>query len=189
MNSFDDIYKASSNNYGITLSLFWYLAEQFGYDEIYDYVRYIGENFSASKPITQEQKNETAIKFFGKTEEQILKDWLLYFDTFDGELTPYSELTTATVNHVMFEDNTLLNSDVIQWKPQLSDHNAESIYFLLNVKEWIKEEQFAPGSMLPKVEAAINFVESRPEGKAVITSLENVNNFFEGGSATVVSNG
>ena len=57
------------------------------------------------------------------------------------------------------------------------------------LKEWIKEEQFAPGSMLPKVEAAINFVESRPEGKAVITSLENVNNFFEGGSATVVSNG
>lgn len=57
------------------------------------------------------------------------------------------------------------------------------------LKEWIAEEQFAPGSMLPKVEAAIQFVESRPEGKAVITSLENVNNFFEGGSATVVSNG
>lgn len=55
------------------------------------------------------------------------------------------------------------------------------------LKEWIDEEQFAAGSMLPKVEAAINFVESRPEAKAVITSLENVNNFFEGGSATVVS--
>lgn len=55
------------------------------------------------------------------------------------------------------------------------------------LKEWIADEQFAPGSMLPKIEAAINFVESRPEGKAVITSLENVNNFFEGGSATVVS--
>lgn len=57
------------------------------------------------------------------------------------------------------------------------------------LKEWIAEDQFAPGSMLPKVEAAINFVESRPEGKTVITSLENVNNFFEGGSATVISNG
>lgn len=57
------------------------------------------------------------------------------------------------------------------------------------LRGWIEEEQFAPGSMLPKVEAAINFVESRPEGKAVITSLENVNNFFEGGSATVVVNG
>lgn len=55
------------------------------------------------------------------------------------------------------------------------------------LKQWIEEEQFAKGSMLPKVEAAINFVESRPGAKAVITSLENVNNFFEGGSATVIS--
>lgn len=57
------------------------------------------------------------------------------------------------------------------------------------LKDWIEEDQFAPGSMLPKVEAAIQFVENRPEAKAVITSLENVNNFFEGGSATVVTNG
>lgn len=55
------------------------------------------------------------------------------------------------------------------------------------LEQWIEEEQFAPGSMLPKIEAAIEFVENRPEAKAVITSLENVNNFFEGGSATVVS--
>ena len=54
------------------------------------------------------------------------------------------------------------------------------------LKTWIEEEQFAPGSMLPKIEAAINFVESHPGAKTVITSLENVNNFFEGGSATVV---
>lgn len=55
------------------------------------------------------------------------------------------------------------------------------------LNQWIEEEQFAPGSMLPKVEAAIDFVESRPGAKAVITSLENINNFFDGGSATVVS--
>ena len=54
------------------------------------------------------------------------------------------------------------------------------------LKNWIEEEQFAPGSMLPKIQAAIKFVESRPGAKTVITSLENVNNFFEGGSATVV---
>ncbi|MNC78225.1 Carbamate kinase 1 [compost metagenome] len=54
------------------------------------------------------------------------------------------------------------------------------------MKNWIDEEQFAPGSMLPKVEAAISFVESRPESKAIITSLENINSIFTGGSATVV---
>lgn len=57
------------------------------------------------------------------------------------------------------------------------------------LKKWIEEEQFAPGSMLPKIEAAISFVENRPGAKTVITSLENVNNFFDGGSATVVVEG
>ncbi|MBP1904620.1 carbamate kinase [Paenibacillus turicensis] len=54
------------------------------------------------------------------------------------------------------------------------------------LNKWIDEEQFAPGSMLPKVEAAISFVEGRPGSKAIITSLENINSIFTGGSATVV---
>jgi carbamate kinase len=57
------------------------------------------------------------------------------------------------------------------------------------LRNWIKEDQFAPGSMLPKVEAAISFVEGRPGSKAVITSLENINCIFTGGSATVVQAG
>lgn len=57
------------------------------------------------------------------------------------------------------------------------------------LRNWINEDQFAPGSMLPKVEAAISFVESRPGSKAVITSLENINSIFTGGSATVVQAG
>lgn len=55
------------------------------------------------------------------------------------------------------------------------------------LKGWIQEDQFAPGSMLPKVEAAISLVENRPESKVVITSLENIEAIFDGGSATVVS--
>ncbi|MBK0348566.1 carbamate kinase [Aerococcaceae bacterium zg-ZJ1578] len=55
-------------------------------------------------------------------------------------------------------------------------------------KEWIEEGQFAPGSMLPKIEAAIEFVENKADGVAVITSLTNVQNYFNGGSATVLSN-
>lgn len=55
------------------------------------------------------------------------------------------------------------------------------------LKDWIAEDQFAPGSMLPKVEAAISLVENRPESKVVITALENIEAIFGGGSATVVS--
>lgn len=39
-------------------------------------------------------------------------------------------------------------------------------------KKHIEDEQFAPGSMLPKVQAAMSFVESKPGRKALITSLE-----------------
>ncbi|WP_413524135.1 carbamate kinase [Carnobacterium divergens] len=54
------------------------------------------------------------------------------------------------------------------------------------LKEYIAENQFAPGSMLPKVEAAISFVENYPQGKAIITSLENIGAVLEGDAGTVV---
>lgn len=57
------------------------------------------------------------------------------------------------------------------------------------LKGWIAQDQFAPGSMLPKVEAAISLVENRPESKVVITSLENIEAIFGDGSATVVTAG
>ena len=38
-------------------------------------------------------------------------------------------------------------------------------------KQYIKEGHFAPGSMLPKIEAALNFVESKPGRIAIITGL------------------
>lgn len=57
------------------------------------------------------------------------------------------------------------------------------------LKNFIAEDQFAPGSMLPKVEAAISFVENRPESKVIITSLRNIEAIFGDGSATVVTAG
>lgn len=39
------------------------------------------------------------------------------------------------------------------------------------MKEYMNEGQFAPGSMLPKIETAVSFVDSKPGRKAIITSL------------------
>lgn len=39
-------------------------------------------------------------------------------------------------------------------------------------KKYIDDGQFAPGSMLPKVQACIEYLEEHPDGKAIITSLE-----------------
>lgn len=54
------------------------------------------------------------------------------------------------------------------------------------MKAYIQENEFAPGSMLPKVEAAIEFVENRPSGVSIITSLENIDALIGGESGTVI---
>ena len=53
-------------------------------------------------------------------------------------------------------------------------------------REYIAQGQFAPGSMLPKVEACIEYVEAYPEGKALITSLECAAAGLRGETGTVI---
>lgn len=55
------------------------------------------------------------------------------------------------------------------------------------MKQYIDEKQFAAGSMLPKVQAAIQFVEQYPEGKAVITSLENIDAVLKEEGGTIIT--
>ncbi|NEW63258.1 carbamate kinase [Granulicatella sp. zg-ZJ] len=57
---------------------------------------------------------------------------------------------------------------------------------LNELEEYITQNQFAPGSMLPKVEATMSFVKSFPKGKAVISSLENIEAVVSGTGGTVV---
>ncbi|MEG1166610.1 carbamate kinase [Gordonibacter sp.] len=54
-------------------------------------------------------------------------------------------------------------------------------------EEFIAQGQFAPGSMLPKVEACIEYVRAYPEGKALITSLECAAAGIEGKTGTVIT--
>ncbi|WP_423188496.1 carbamate kinase [Alkalibacterium sp. f15] len=59
----------------------------------------------------------------------------------------------------------------------------------LNVEEadrYIKEGHFPEGSMLPKVQSAIKFVESKPGRKAIISSLEKAKEAVLGKTGTVV---
>ena len=54
-------------------------------------------------------------------------------------------------------------------------------------KQYIKEGHFAPGSMLPKIEAALNFVESKPGRIAIITSLDKAVDAIEGHAGTTIT--
>lgn len=51
-------------------------------------------------------------------------------------------------------------------------------------KHYIEEGHFAPGSMLPKVEAAIQFAQSNENREAIITSLENAYEAVNGKTGT-----
>lgn len=56
-----------------------------------------------------------------------------------------------------------------------------------DAKKYIAEGHFAPGSMLPKVEAAVKFVESKPGRKAIITSLDKAALALQGKAGTVLA--
>lgn len=73
----------------------------------------------------------------------------------------------------------------INWgKPEQKNLDHMS---LAEAARYVEEGHFAPGSMLPKVEACMKFVRTNPEKKAIITSLDKAIEALEGKTGTVVS--
>lgn len=65
-----------------------------------------------------------------------------------------------------------------EWLSRLSIDQAE---------QFMAQGHFAPGSMLPKVKAAVMFAESKPGRKALITSLEKAKEGIKGETGTVIT--
>ncbi len=57
---------------------------------------------------------------------------------------------------------------------------------LAEARQYIAEGHFAPGSMLPKVESCISFVENTTGGRALITSLEKAKEALQGKTGTML---
>ena len=68
-------------------------------------------------------------------------------------------------------------------KPEQQDLDKMTI---AEAEKYIEEGHFAPGSMLPKVQAAIKFVKANPTKKAIITSLDKATSALEGKDGTVI---
>jgi carbamate kinase len=64
-----------------------------------------------------------------------------------------------------------------KWLDELSLEEAQ---------EYIRQGQFAPGSMLPKVEAAMDFAASDSKRKSLITLLEKAKDGIQGKTGTVI---
>lgn len=54
-------------------------------------------------------------------------------------------------------------------------------------KEYISGNEFGDGTMLPKIEAAINYLSSKPNGSVLITSISNLSDALKGKSGTVIT--
>lgn len=65
-----------------------------------------------------------------------------------------------------------------EWLSEMSADVAE---------KYIKEGHFAPGSMLPKVEAALKFAKSKPGRKSIITMLSKASDGISGKTGTVIT--
>ncbi|MCD8357088.1 MAG: carbamate kinase [Clostridia bacterium] len=63
----------------------------------------------------------------------------------------------------------------------LSDISVEE------AKKYVAEGHFAPGSMLPKVEASIRFAESKPGRRSLITLLDKASDGLAGKTGTVIT--
>lgn len=66
------------------------------------------------------------------------------------------------------------------------DQEEIDVMDVAQAQRYIEEGQFAPGSMLPKVEACIEYVRAYPEGKALITSLESAAAGLRGETGTLI---
>lgn len=69
-------------------------------------------------------------------------------------------------------------------KPDQKDLDTMTVE---EAERYIAEGQFAPGSMLPKVEAALRFVRSKPGRVAVVTSLDKAVEALQGTAGTRVT--
>lgn len=67
------------------------------------------------------------------------------------------------------------------------DEKALKTLNVAEAQKYMDEKQFAAGSMLPKIEACLSFVEGHPERKALITSLNGLDDALAGKVSTVIS--
>lgn len=66
------------------------------------------------------------------------------------------------------------------------DQKALGQITIQEAEQYVKEGHFAPGSMLPKMQAAIRFAASKPGRKAIITSLYKAEDALAGHTGTVI---
>ncbi len=96
-----------------------------------------------------------------------------------------AELLAEEVNADVLLILTEVEKVAINWgKPNQEDLGNIS---LAQAAQYVEEGHFAPGSMLPKVEAAMKFARTFPGKKAIITSLDKAVEALNGETGTTIT--
>ena len=96
-----------------------------------------------------------------------------------------AELLAEQVDADVLMILTEVEKVAINWgKPNQKDLTNLS---LAEATQYVEEGHFAPGSMLPKVQACMKFVRANPGKKAIITSLDKAIEALEGKTGTVIT--
>lgn len=97
-----------------------------------------------------------------------------------------AELLAEQMNADVLMILTEVEKVAINWgKPNQKDLSHLT---LAEAAQYEQEGHFAPGSMLPKVQAAMAFAASKPGRRALITLLEKARDGIEGRTGTVITN-
>ncbi len=96
-----------------------------------------------------------------------------------------AELLAEQMNADVLMILTEVEKVAINWgKPDQQDLSHMS---LAEAARYVDEGHFAPGSMLPKVQACMKFVRANPDKRAIITSLNKAVEALNGDTGTVVT--
>lgn len=98
------------------------------------------------------------------------------------------DLTCAKIAELIDADVFVILTAVdhvyVNWgKP---DQKGLDVATVAEMEQYISENQFAPGSMLPKVQAAIEFVKGKPGKKAIIADLKDIELALKGEIGTAI---
>lgn len=98
------------------------------------------------------------------------------------------DLAAERLAEDMDADILMILTEVEKVSINFNKPNQEDLSHLTieEAEKFIEEGHFAPGSMLPKVLAAVNFAKSRPGRKAIITSLYNATKSLDNKTGTII---
>lgn len=99
------------------------------------------------------------------------------------------DLAAELLAEDMQADVLLILTEVEKVAINFNQPNQEDLSHLTleEAHRYVEEGQFAPGSMLPKVQAAMKFVRSNPNKHAIITSLDKCLEALEGKTGTKIT--